>query len=62
MKIKVTQLTSTQRDLIAWALFNYANELHNNEEEGAEFYAHTATAIRHGELLLCEYQYNEQEG
>ena len=61
MKIKVTQLDEQTRDTIALALemyVNYVYELLPNVKKQYKDIGHT---IRHGEVLLCEYQYNEQE-
>lgn len=61
MKIKVTQLDQATRSTIAAALRYWAR---TNEEDFpmlANKYQDMAHSIKHGELILCEYQYNEQE-
>lgn len=61
MKIKATQLDNIIRNTIALAVDDYASTIRRVDEKCSEKYMQIAARIRHGELILCEYQYNEQE-
>lgn len=61
MKIKVKQLESGERSVITAALDMYVNSVFVLCPELKEKYNNIRQAVRQGELLLCEYQYNEQE-
>lgn len=61
MKIKVTQLDGPTRSTVAFALDMYARHVSDTYPSQTEKYRNMAHAVRHGELLLCEYQYNGKE-
>lgn len=61
MKIKATQLDKTTRNAIVKAVDYYACHLRQIQRGCNMSYAQLATRIIHGELILCEYQYNQQE-
>lgn len=61
MKIKATQLDKETRNAIVKAVDYYACHLRQIQRDGIVNYSQLATSIIHGELILCEYQYNEQE-
>lgn len=61
MKIKVTQLDGLTRSTIALALDLYARNVHELFPNLKEKYINMAQAVGHGELLLCEYVYPDQE-
>ena len=61
MKIKVEQLTETERCTLSIALDYYVCKVGNVDPECGRKYAKIASKLRHGELLLCEYQYNGKE-
>lgn len=61
MKLQVKQLDEATRMTIANALLEYyAPQIY---EVGAEFSSthELSTRISHGELILCEWQYQESE-
>lgn len=61
MKIKATQLDEKTREVISNAVQYYVTDLYPDLIEAMKKYFDLSTQIRHGELILCEYQYNEQE-
>lgn len=61
MKIKFTQLDSCTRDCISFAVQQYAASLRLHLTKERQKYFDISQQIRHGELLIGEYQYNEQE-
>lgn len=61
MKIKATQLDKTTLNAIVKALDYYALHITQIGKGMSVNYPQLATRIKHGELILCEYQYNEQE-
>ena len=61
MKIKAAQFDDNTRECIAIAVQHYAASLYPDLVEARKKYFNISTQIRHGELILCEYQYNEQE-
>lgn len=61
MKIKATQIDNTIRNTIALAVDDYASSIRRVDKECSDKYLQVAARIKHGELILCEYQYNEQE-
>lgn len=56
MKIKVQQLDERTRSTIALICNLYAADMQKIDAEVTEKYSKLAQQIRHGELLLCEYQ------
>lgn len=61
MKIKVTQLDERARLAIANALLEYYPNI-TEEINPSQLDTHELSArIAHGEILLCEYVYPEQE-
>lgn len=61
MKIKIKQLDEHTREGVAIALQHYSASIYPEQVEARKKYRDLATAVRHGELLLCEYQYPEQQ-
>ena len=61
MKIKVTQLDETAKTRIYRALISWAYQNEEHYPDATSIYRDMARRIQHGELILCEYQYNEQE-
>ena len=61
MKIKLTQFDEETRNCISYAVEKYASSLFPYEREERLKYFELSLKIRHGELLIGEYQYNEQE-
>ena len=61
MKIKFQQLDSETRDCISFAVQLYAASLHLHLTKERQKYFDISQKIHHGELLICEYQYNELE-
>lgn len=61
MKINVNQLDEKTRNTIALAIEIYGSKFSEHFPDIQEKYTNMATRIRHGELLLCEYQYNGKE-
>lgn len=61
MKIKVKQLDEETRGTIALALELYASYVYELLPNVKKQYINIGQAVRHGELLLCEYVYSEQE-
>lgn len=61
MKIKVTQMDQATRSTIALALVEYSMVVKETFPLQSKKYNDMAQAVRHGELLLCEYVYPEQE-
>lgn len=61
MKIKVTQLDDATRSTVALALELYASSVHELCKNTKEKYMNIGQAVRHGEVLLCEYVYTEKE-
>lgn len=61
MKIKIEQLDEHTREGVAIALQHYAASIYPEQVEARKKYRDLSTAIRHGELLLFEYQYPEQQ-
>lgn len=61
MKIKATQLDKNKRNAIVRALDYYALHINELGRGMTVNYPQLATRINHGELILCEYQYNDQE-
>lgn len=62
MKIEITQLQEPTRNILALAMEHYALTVGDGYPEIAFKYTSIAQAIRHGELLLCEYVYTPREG
>lgn len=62
MKIKIEQLDERTRECVAIALQQYAASIYPDQVKAREKYRNLSSAVRHGELLLCEYQYNGEEG
>lgn len=61
MKINVNQLDETTRKTIALAVELYAGKWAKSDPATCDKYFKMSIALRHGELLLCEYQYNGKE-
>ncbi len=61
MKIKFTQLDKKTREFIANAIQYYFADLYPQLAEEPRRHNDISRRIRHGELLLGEYQYNELE-
>lgn len=61
MKIKCNQLSQSERCTIALALDAYQNGALSDHKGTSAHYADLAQRIRHGEVLLCEYQYTQDE-
>ena len=61
MKIKIEQLDEQTRRTIALAVELYAGKFAKADPATCEKYLKMVIALRHGELLLCEYVYNEKE-
>lgn len=61
MKIKVQQLDEKTRCRLALICYLYSEDIKKTDAEATEKYSKLAMQIRHGELLLCEYQYNGKE-
>lgn len=61
MKIKVTQLDEKRRSTIALAIEYYIGMCGEFAGDCRDEYVEIAHTIRHGELLTCEYQYNQGE-
>lgn len=61
MKINVNQLDEKTRSTLALICNLYAADMKNIDASVTEKYSKLAMQIRHGELLLCEYQYNGKE-
>ncbi len=62
MKIKVEQLTETERYTLSLALDYYVCKVGNSDPESGRKYAKIAYKLRQGELLLCEYVETNTEG
>lgn len=61
MKIKVTQFGAGERSVVSAALEMYASSVLGSFPELKDKYENIGQSIQHGELLLCEYVYPEQE-
>ena len=61
MKIKFQQLDDKTREGISIAVQHYAASLYPDLIEARKKYFDISQQIRHGELILGEYQYNKQE-
>lgn len=61
MKIKVQQLDEKTRSTLALICNLYAADMQKIDAEVTEKYSKLAQQIRHGELLLCEYQYKSKD-
>ena len=61
MKINVTQFDEKTRNTIALAIELYSLNVTETFPDLTKKYMNIALAVRHGELLLCEYVYPEQE-
>lgn len=61
MKIKVKQLDEETRGIIARALELYADYVYGQLPNVKKQYINIGQAVRHGELLLCEYVYPKQD-
>lgn len=61
MKIKIEQLDEKTRGTVARAIDDYVSTILFDNPETACKYADIAIKIRHGELLLCEYEYQSTE-
>lgn len=61
MKITIEQLDEKTRSTLALICNLYASDMQKIDAEVTEKYSKLAMQIRHGELLLCEYQYNGKE-
>lgn len=61
MKIKVTQLDERTREGVAIALQHYAASIYPEQVDARKKYRDLSSAVRHGELLLCEYVSNGKE-
>lgn len=61
MKIKATQLDKITRDTIASAVTYWCKSIEDFIPVISNEYMDIAQTIKHGELILCEYQYNEQK-
>ena len=61
MKIKVKQLDEETRGTIALALELYASYVYELLPNVKKQYINIGQAVRHGELLLCEYVYPKQD-
>lgn len=55
MKIKIEQLDAETREGVAIALQMYAASIYPEQVEARKKYRDLSSAVRHGELLLCEY-------
>ena len=55
MKIKIEQLDECTRKGVAIALQHYAASIYPDRVEARKKYRDLSLAVRHGELLLCEY-------
>lgn len=55
MKIKIEQLDERTREGVAIALQHYAASIYPEQVEARKKYCKLSSAVRHGELLLCEY-------
>lgn len=62
MKIKIEQLDEHLRKRVVFALQRYANSLRLEQSEVRWECIKLIAAIRHGELLLCEYVETNTEG
>lgn len=61
MKVKFTQLDNETRECISIAVQQYAASLRLHLTKERQKYFYISQQIHHGELILGEYQYNEQE-
>lgn len=61
MKIKFQQFDDETRECLAIAVQHYAASLYLDLIEERKKYFDISQQIRHGELLVGEYQYNDQE-
>lgn len=61
MKIKIEQLDEHTREGVAIALQHYAASIYPEQVEAREKYRNLSSAVRHGELLLCEYINTDSE-
>lgn len=59
MKIKFTQFDEETRECIAIAVQSYAASLYLHLTKERQEFFDISQQIRHGELILGEYQYNE---
>lgn len=59
MKLKVEQLDKIQRDCISQALIRVAEAYEKVGEPFTQDLRHLARRINHGEVILCEWQYQE---
>lgn len=55
MKIKIEQLDECTREGVSIALQQYAASIYPEQVEARKKYRDLSSAVRHGELLLCEY-------
>lgn len=62
MKIKATQFDNKTRESIANAVQLYGASLSPYDVENRKKFSNISTQIRHGELILCRYIYDSQEG
>lgn len=61
MKIKLTQLDENTRKIIGVAVLDYAKTIRRIDKEASKKYMLLGTRLIHGELIVGEYQYTEQE-
>lgn len=59
MKLKIEQLDIIERQSIAQALIRVAESYEKVGEPFTQDLRHLARRINHGEVLLCEWQYQE---
>lgn len=62
MKIKAEQLSSNARSAIVECLRKVGGTRNAAGTPYSGWYVELAMKIEHGELLLCKYVYEEQEG
>lgn len=55
MKINIKQLDNDTREGVATALQLYAASIYPEQVEARKKYRDLSVAVRHGELLLCDY-------
>lgn len=55
MKIKIKQLDERTREGVAIALQQYSASIRLDQVVARKKYRDLSSAVRHGELLLCEY-------
>lgn len=61
MKIKTEQIDAVTRNTLALAVELYSHRVMRADKAVGKKYLELSNRIRHGEVLLCEYQYPEQQ-